>query len=103
VPDLASSACRLGIYLYGGRVGAGVPEPETVASVRCRVIHVRDAPAGTTCGYGATYTASKHEKWATLPLGYGDGTWCRGDLHSFLGGGSKTLSGYGSSHQVAVY
>ena len=33
----------------------------------------RDAPPGTTCGYGATYTATRHETWATLPLGYGDG------------------------------
>lgn len=73
VPDLAGSACRLGIFLYGGKVGTSVAEPAAVASVRARVIHVRDAPPGTTCGYGATYTATRHETWATLSLGYGDG------------------------------
>ncbi len=72
-PQYAADAVRPGIFLYGGRVGAGLPAPEEVASVRARVVHVREAPAGTTVGYGATYRSERDERWATLGIGYGDG------------------------------
>ncbi len=72
-PEYAADAVRPGIFLYGGRAGRGLPEPEPVASVRARVVHVRQAPAGTTVGYGATYRATKDERWATVAIGYGDG------------------------------
>lgn len=63
---------RPGIFLYGGSAGPdAVPEP--VASVRARIALVRDVPAGWTCGYGATYTARRPERWGTLAIGYGDG------------------------------
>jgi alanine racemase len=72
-PSLGNAIVRPGIYLYGGRIGEGQSEPEEVVSVHARVVHVRDAPAGTTVGYGSTYTASEDERWATLSIGYGDG------------------------------
>jgi alanine racemase len=72
-PRYAADAVRPGIFLYGGRAGAGLPEPEEVAAVRARVVHVRDAPTGTTVGYGATYRSRRDERWATLGVGYGDG------------------------------
>jgi alanine racemase len=62
---------RPGIFLYGGRVGGEPPQP--VVSVRARLSRVRDVPAGTTVGYGATYTAAREERWGTLCIGYGDG------------------------------
>ncbi|HEU4882622.1 MAG TPA: alanine racemase [Longimicrobium sp.] len=63
---------RPGIFLYGGSAGPGaVPEP--VASVRARIALVKEVPAGWTCGYGATYTARRPERWGTLAIGYGDG------------------------------
>jgi alanine racemase len=63
---------RPGIFLYGGSAGPGaVPEP--VASLRARIALVREVEPGTTCGYGATYTASGRERWGTLSIGYGDG------------------------------
>jgi alanine racemase len=63
---------RPGIFLYGGSAGPGaVPEP--VASVRARIALVREVPAGWSCGYGATYTARRAERWGTLAIGYGDG------------------------------
>lgn len=73
MPASAGALVRPGIFLYGGRIGPGQPFPEPVASVHARVVHVRDAPEGTTLGYGATYTASGPERWATLSIGYGDG------------------------------
>jgi len=72
-PEFAADAVRPGIFLYGGRVGSGLPDPEPVASVRARVTFVRDANPGTTVGYGTTYTAGREERWATLGMGYGDG------------------------------
>jgi alanine racemase len=63
---------RPGIFLYGGRAGPGT-EPEPVAAVRARVGRVAQVPAGTTLGYGATYRASRPERWASLSIGYGDG------------------------------
>ncbi len=72
-PRYAAGAVRPGIFLYGGRAGAELPAPEEVAAVRARVVHVRDAPAGTTVGYGATYRSGRDERWGTLAIGYGDG------------------------------
>jgi alanine racemase len=64
---------RPGIFLYGGGAGDGVPAPEPVATLRARVVHVRESSPGTTLGYGATYKSSEWERWATLGVGYGDG------------------------------
>jgi alanine racemase len=63
---------RPGIFLYGGEAGPGVV-PEPVVSVRARLALVRDVPAGTTLGYGATYTSRRPERWGTLAIGYADG------------------------------
>jgi len=63
---------RPGIFLYGGGVGAAV-SPQPVASVRARLVLVREVPEGATVGYGATYTARRPERWGTLSIGYGDG------------------------------
>jgi alanine racemase len=64
---------RPGIFLYGGRAGDDLPEPEPVAAVRARVLFVRDASPGSTLGYGATYVATGWERWGTLGIGYADG------------------------------
>jgi alanine racemase len=72
-PAAAQSLVRPGIFLYGGEIGDGQPTPRPAASVHARVVHVRDAPAGTTVGYGSTYAATTDERWATLSIGYGDG------------------------------
>ncbi len=72
-PGYARALVRPGIFLYGGGVGPGQPEPAQVVSVHARVVHLRDAPAGTTLGYGSTYAATVPERWATLSIGYGDG------------------------------
>jgi alanine racemase len=69
---------RPGIFLYGGRAAdpefsPSAPVPQAVASVRARVVRVRDVPPGGTLGYGATHIARGWERWATLGIGYGDG------------------------------
>jgi alanine racemase len=72
-PEYAQAVVRPGIFLYGGGIGGGQPDPAPVASLHARVVHLREAPAGTTVGYGSTYAASVPERWATLSVGYGDG------------------------------
>ena len=72
-PEYAHAVVRPGIFLYGGGIGDGQPGPQTVVSVRVRVVHVRDVVPGTTLGYGATYRADGPQRWATLSIGYGDG------------------------------
>lgn len=68
-----ANAARPGIYLYGASAGDPDRRPEPVVAVRARVLLVRDVPPGTTLGYGATYTARGHERWAAVGIGYGDG------------------------------
>lgn len=72
-PAVARSVVRPGIFLYGGEIGAGQPVPDPVVSVHARVVLTREVPAGSTLGYGSTYVSSRTERWATLPIGYGDG------------------------------
>lgn len=68
-----ANAVRPGIYLYGGDIGDPANPPRPVAAVRARVVLVREVPAGTTLGYGATYTSRDTERWGAVGIGYGDG------------------------------
>ncbi len=73
LPELGAQAVRPGIFLYGGVAGEELPPPEPVASLRARITFLREAEAGSTVGYGATYTAQEPQRWATVGIGYGDG------------------------------
>ena len=72
-PQYAGSAVRPGIFLFGGRSALDLPRPAPVAAVRARITLVRDVPAGSSLGYGATHVARAPERWATVAIGYGDG------------------------------
>jgi alanine racemase len=74
-PEYVADAVRPGIFLYGGQPAAGTaaPAPRPVASVRARLVLVREVPPGSTVGYGATHVARGWERWGTLGIGYGDG------------------------------
>ena len=72
-PRYAASAVRPGIFLYGGASAPDLPRPAPVAAVRARITLVRDVPAGSSLGYGATHVARAPERWATVAIGYGDG------------------------------
>ena len=85
--DMGADAIRPGIYLYGGRLEHGLPDPVPVVAVRARVIHTKAAAPGATVGYGATHRAQGPERWATLGIGYGDG------LPRCLGNGGHALVG----------
>ncbi len=72
-PELAADGVRPGIFLYGGAAGEELPESVPAVRLRARIVHVRDAPPGTTVGYGATHAARSWARWATVAVGYGDG------------------------------
>ncbi|TVP75731.1 MAG: alanine racemase [Gemmatimonadales bacterium] len=72
-PARPREAIRPGIILVGGRAAPDLPVPEPVVALRTRVVSIREVPPGATVGYGATYRAERRERWATLPVGYGDG------------------------------
>jgi alanine racemase len=75
----AGDLIRPGIFLYGGAAfsggaaGAAPPEPKPVATLRARVVAVRQVGAGETVSYGATWRAPRATTVATLALGYADG------------------------------
>jgi alanine racemase len=71
---------RPGIALYGyclqldtGRAGALGKRVKPVLTWKTRVIGLREIGAGTTVGYGATFTAKSLMRLALLPVGYADG------------------------------
>jgi alanine racemase len=41
--------------------------------VTAPLIQVKDVPAGSSCGYGLTYTCDKDSRIGRVPIGYGDG------------------------------
>jgi alanine racemase len=68
------SIARPGIFLYG--VGSGNDpqiQPESVASVRARIVETRFIEAGESVSYGATFRAPSRRRIATLAIGYADG------------------------------
>ncbi len=70
-PETAGDLVRPGIFLYGGRAGAHVPQ--RVVQWRARVLATRPIAAGATVSYGATYRAATPTCIATLAAGYADG------------------------------
>jgi alanine racemase len=74
-PEYGLDLVRPGIFLYGVQAADDpqAPLPQPVASVRARLVLVRDVPPGSTVGYGAEHVAQRDERWGTLDIGYGDG------------------------------
>jgi alanine racemase len=58
------------------------------ATLEAPILQVRDVAAGETFGYGATFTATKKMRTATVAIGYADGF-----LRSLSGRGYGVLGG----------
>ncbi|MEM6661789.1 MAG: alanine racemase [Pseudomonadota bacterium] len=69
-PDYHFDMTRMGIGLYGGWP---FEDAERVVTVEAPIIQVRDLAPGETVGYGATWTASRQSRIATISAGYADG------------------------------
>jgi alanine racemase len=68
---VAGDMVRPGVWLYGAEVCG--QRSDVVATVRARILDVRDVDAGTTVSYGATYRTPGPARLATLGIGYADG------------------------------
>jgi len=70
-------AVRPGIALFGvAPLVGGAPltgELEAVMGVRTEIVAMRDVDAGAPVGYGASWTAPRRSRIATIPMGYADG------------------------------
>jgi alanine racemase len=65
---------RPGIALFGVQPRPGAcKELRPVMRVRTEIIALRDIPVGASVGYGATWTARRPSRIATIPMGYADG------------------------------
>jgi alanine racemase len=65
---------RPGIALYGANPTPGRANPmRPVVELKGRIIQVRHITRGETIGYGATFSAARDSRIATVALGYGDG------------------------------
>lgn len=65
---------RPGYALYGGNPTPGKANPmRPVVRLACRIIQLRDVPAGATVGYNARWRADAPTRIAVISLGYADG------------------------------
>ncbi|MFC7475333.1 alanine racemase [Dankookia sp. GCM10030260] len=72
--DFGSDLARPGCALYGINPTPAAPNPmRQVVTLEAPVLQVRDVPAGTPVGYGATWTAPRPSRIATVAAGYADG------------------------------
>jgi alanine racemase len=70
--DFAFDLVRPGLGLYGGSPRPGMAM-QRVVTPEARVIQLRTVRVGETVGYGATWTAPRDSRIATLNIGYADG------------------------------
>lgn len=77
LPDAHLDLVRPGIMLYGLYPSNEVDKSKVnlcpAMSLKTKIIHLKEVAAGTSIGYGCTYTATRPTRIATLPLGYADG------------------------------
>ena len=73
-PDYSFDLVRPGLALYGGVPRAEAQrEIRQVARIEAQVVQRRTIRPGESCGYGATFTATRDTEAAIVNLGYADG------------------------------
>ena len=97
---------RPGIMLYGGNPGlptrpAGLKD---TATLKARILQIRDLPPGMSVGYGAKWTAQKPTRVALLNVGYADGTFktSDGNVHIFISGAYAPVIGKVSMDDITA-
>ena len=104
--DAVYDLVRPGIAVYGLPPGPEVPvgDLRPVLAWRSQVAQVHDLAAGTSVGYGHTWTADRPSRVATVPVGYADGlrrapaTW----RYVLVRGRPAPLAGRVSMDQISV-
>ncbi|HSR70654.1 MAG TPA: alanine racemase [Acidobacteriota bacterium] len=72
-PASRLDAVRVGLALYGIDPGGAIRGLLPVLSWKSRILTVKDVPAGSTVGYGATYRCPRDTRLGIIPAGYADG------------------------------
>jgi alanine racemase len=73
-PAFTSDLARPGCALYGINPTPGRPNPmRQVVRLDAPILQVREIAPGDTVGYGATWTAERPSRVATVAAGYADG------------------------------
>ncbi len=77
LPEMNMDAVRCGIILYGlypsEDVSKEIVKLQPALSLYSHVVYLKTIREGQSVSYGATFTADKEMKVATIPVGYGDG------------------------------
>lgn len=88
-PGFHFDMIRPGVGLYGsGGLDVDGPALAAAAIIEAPILQLRDVAPGETFGYGATFTAPRAMRTATVALGYADGY-----LRSLGGRGYGVLAG----------
>ena len=72
-PDYSFDLTRPGIALYGGSNPRGLIKIKHAVTLQAVILSAFDVDAGDTVGYGATATAERPMRLATIGIGYADG------------------------------
>lgn len=77
-PQAHGNLARAGAAMYGLTRDVLSPRQEAlplraVMSLKSRIVLLKTVPAGTSLGYGSTFTTERESRIATLPIGYADG------------------------------
>lgn len=99
MPAARFDMVRPGILLYGCHPVDSAPSPLPVRPVmqfQCRVIFVKEVPAGTSISYNRTWSASGPSVIATIAAGYADG------LHRTLSNRTRVSIGGKSFRQIGT-
>ena len=80
---------RLGIGIYGISALPG-KKLAPVASLKCKILQIKELSPGETIGYGRWGKATEDTRIATIPVGYADGI----DRHLGRGAASFSLNGH---------
>jgi alanine racemase len=77
MPESHLDMVRAGISVYGlypsRQVNMNKIDLRPALTLKARITHVKQVPAGTRISYGGTWQSSRPTTIATVPVGYGDG------------------------------
>ncbi len=88
-PEAKFDMCRLGLGLYGYGYRHN-EELQPVATLKTRIVQIRQRKAGESIGYGRSQVLERDSVIATIPIGYADGL----DRHLSGGVWSMLVAGH---------
>ena len=72
-PGSRHALARLGLAIYGLDPAGRGTDLRPVMSVRARIVHLKEVPAGTALSYSGRTVTRRRSRIAVVPVGYADG------------------------------